>query len=72
MFELIQFGLLVENLSELEATSVLDLCAGHIKDNMRDDLFEVSKSLVFADNIDKVFSSRKDSVLYTTAAYILD
>ena len=66
LFELIQFGLLVDNLSELDATSVLDLCAGHIKDNVRDDLFEVSKSWVFADNIHFIKFLVQEKVLYFT------
>ena len=66
LFELIQFGLLVENLSKLEATSVLDLCAGHIKDNVKDDLFEVSKSWVFADNIDFTKFLVQEEILYFT------
>ena len=66
LFELIQFGLLVDNLSELDATSVLDLCAGHIKDNVRDDLFEVSKSWVFADNIDFIKFLVQKKILYFT------
>ena len=66
LFELIQLGLLVDNLSELEATSVLDLCAGHIKDNVKDDLFEVSKSWVFANNIDFIKFLVQEEILYFT------
>ena len=66
LFELIQFGLLVDNLFELDATHVLDLCAGHIKDNVRDDLFEVSKSWVFADNIDFIKFLVQEEILYFT------
>ena len=70
LFELIQFGLLVDNLSELDATSVLDLCAGHIKDNVKEDLFEVSKSWVFADNIDFIKFLVQEEILYFTLALL--
>ena len=63
LFTLIEFGLLIQRIGEGN-NDVLDICTSHIKDNVKDELSEMSKGWVIANNFVK-FLVQEDILYYT-------
>ena len=63
LFTLIEFGLLIQGIREGN-NDVLDICTSHVKDNVKDELSEMSKSWVLANNFVK-FLVQEDILYYT-------
>ena len=63
LFTLIEFGLLIQGIREGN-NDVLNICTSHIKDNVKDELSEMSKGWVIANNFVK-FLVQEDILYYT-------
>ena len=63
LFTLIEFGLLIQRIGEGK-NDVLDICTSHVKDNVKDELSEMSKGWVIANNFVK-FLVQEDILYYT-------
>ena len=63
LFTLIEFGLLIQRIGEGN-NDVLDICTSHVKDNVKDELSEMSKGWVIVNNFVK-FLVQEDILYYT-------
>ena len=63
LFTLIEFGLLIQGIREGN-NDVLNICTSHVKDNVKDELSEMSKGWVIANNFVK-FLVQEDILYYT-------
>ena len=63
LFTLIEFGLLIQRIGEGN-NDLLDICTSHVKDNVKDELSEMSKGWVIANNFVK-FLVQEDILYYT-------
>ena len=50
LFEFIQFGLLIHRIGQ-DNRDILDICMGYIRDNVKDELIQISKGWSFERNV---------------------
>ena len=69
LFEFIQFGLLIHIIGQ-DNRDILDICMGYIRDNVKDELIQISKGLSFERNMPFVKFLAQEEILQVTLPLI--
>ena len=69
LFEFIQFGLLIHRIGQ-DNRDILDICMGYIRDNVKDELIQISKGWSFERNVPFVKFLAQEEILQVTLPLI--
>ena len=69
LFEFIQFGLLIHTIGQ-DNRDILDICMGYIRDNVKDELIQISKGWSFERNVLFVKFLAQEEILQVTLPLI--